>query len=39
MIVLNYEYCDILGVYEDVYPYIPKNAPSSMSQNKYVIIG
>ena len=38
MEVLNCEYCDIRNVYEDVYPYVPKNAPVSMLQKKYVII-
>ena len=38
MEVLNHEYRDIQGVYEDVYPYIPTNAPESMKQTKYIII-
>lgn len=38
MEVLNYEYFDVNDVYEDVYPYLPKNAPKGMTQNKYVIV-
>lgn len=38
MEVLNYEYCDIQYVDEEVYPYVPTKAPESMSKNKYVII-
>ena len=38
MEVLSYEYFSIKDIYEDVYPYIPVNAPKSMSEQKYVII-
>lgn len=38
MEVLNYEYYSIKNVYEDVYPYIPADAPKSMLEQKYVII-
>ena len=38
MEVLSHEYRDIRGVCENVYPYIPTNAPKSMKQTKYAII-
>lgn len=38
MEVLNYEYFDIQNIYEDVYPYIPMNAPKSITTEKYIII-
>lgn len=38
MEVLNSEYLDVEKVYEDFYPYLPNNAPKSMTQLKYVIV-
>lgn len=38
MEILNERYCDVGYVEEEPYPFVPANAPKSMSEKKYVVI-
>jgi hypothetical protein len=38
MEILNERYSDVDYIEKEVYPFIPTNAPKSMSEKKYVVI-